>query len=61
GGDDDTPAVTAQVPPSASKSSAAFIDYLQALVVASADTLGPVDITDVTPPADEAGAPAVVN
>lgn len=61
GGDDDTPAVTAQVPPSASKSSVGFIDYLQQLVVASAETLEPVDITDVTPPADETGPPAEVS
>ncbi|MGK2897949.1 MAG: hypothetical protein ACSLE9_04590 [Burkholderiaceae bacterium] len=61
GGGDDTPAVTAQVPPAASKSSVAFMAYLQELVVASADTLEPVDVTDVTPPADETGDPVAVN
>ena len=57
GGDDDdtpsTPAVTAQVPASASASVDGFISYLMALVVAPADDLEPVDITAVTPPTSE--------
>ena len=59
--DDDTPAVTSQVPDSASQSSAGFIAYLQALVVADADTLEPVDTGSVTVPVDDASDPAPVN
>ena len=61
GDDDETPAVTSQVPPSASESAAGFISYLQALVVAEADTLEPVDTSSVTPPADDTSEPTAVN
>ncbi|MEO8057192.1 MAG: hypothetical protein ABI671_02625 [Burkholderiales bacterium] len=62
GGDDnETPAATSQVPASASASSMGFIDYLKLLVAASADTLEPVDVSAVTPPADDTGSPAVVD
>lgn len=62
GGDDDaTPAATAQVPASASASSMGLIDYLKLLVASSADTLEPVDVTAVTPQADDAGGGAVVD
>lgn len=62
GGDDDnTPAVTEAVPPSASASSMGFIEYLQQLVVASADMLEPVDVSAVTPPSDDTGEPSPVN
>jgi hypothetical protein len=61
GGDDDnvTPPVTEQVPANASESVGGFIDYLKQLVVASADTLEPVDVSAVTPPADDAAEPTV--
>lgn len=59
--DDDTPAVTSQVPDSASQSSAGFIAYLQALVVADADTLEPVDTGSVTASVDDASEPVPVN
>ena len=62
GGDDEAaPAATAEVPASASASSMGLIDYLQLLVAASADTLEPVDVSAVTPPADDAGGPALVD
>ena len=65
GGDDNNdntpPPVTEQVPPGASQSVGAFIDYLKQLVVASADTLEPVDVSVVTPPADDAAEPTVVD
>ena len=64
GGDDDTPAppaVTAAVPASASASVGGLIDYLKALVVASADNLEPVDVSAVTPPVDDAGDGATVD
>ena len=62
GGDEDaTPAATAQVPASASASSMGLIDYLKLLVASSADTLEPVDVTAVTPQADDAGGGAVVD
>jgi hypothetical protein len=60
GDDDETPAVTSQVPDSASASVSGFIAYLQALVVASADTLEPVDVSAVTPPSDDTASPATV-
>jgi hypothetical protein len=64
GGADDnpaTPAVTAQVMPEASKSAAGLIGYLKLLVAASADTLEPVDVSAVTPSADDSADPAVVD
>jgi ABC-type glycerol-3-phosphate transport system substrate-binding protein len=62
GGDDDAPpAATAQVPASASASAMGLIDYLKLLVSASADTLEPVDLSAVTPPADDTGGAAVVD
>ncbi len=63
GGDDDnvTPPVTEQVPATASQSVGGFIDYLKQLVVASADTLEPVDVSAVTPPADDAAEPTAVD
>lgn len=61
GGDDDTPAVTEAVPPSASASSMGFIEYLKQLVVASADTLEPVDVSAVTPPTDDTSEPTPIN
>ena len=61
GDDDETPAATAQVPASASASSAGLIDYLKLLVASSADTLEPVDVSAVTPPTDDAGGPALVD
>ena len=59
GGGDDPPSVTEAVPASASQSSAGFMGYVKALVASSADTLEPVDVSGVTPPADEAGEPIV--
>ena len=56
-----TPAVTAEVPASASSSIGGFIDYLKALVVAMADTLEPVDVSKVTPPTDDTAEPTNVN
>ncbi|MEP7056848.1 MAG: hypothetical protein ABI809_03635 [Caldimonas sp.] len=61
GGGDDTPAPTSQVPASASASIDGFVAYLQALVVAPADTLEPVDVSAVTPPSDETSSPQVVD
>ncbi|MEP7099199.1 MAG: lipoprotein [Burkholderiales bacterium] len=61
GGDDDTPPVTEQVPASASASVGGFISYLQQLLVASADTLEPVDVSAVTPPTDDTVEPTSVD
>jgi hypothetical protein len=62
GGDGDQgPAATAQVPASASASAAGFIEYLKALVKADADGLEAVDVSAVTPPADDAAEPSVVD
>lgn len=62
GGNDDTPPpATAQVPESASQSVAGFVDYLKRLVVASADTLEPVDVSAVSPPTDDSAEPAAVD
>ena len=60
GGGDDTPPVTEAVPASASESSAGFMGYVKALVASSADTLEPVDISAVTPPADDTAEPVAV-
>lgn len=62
GNDDDSPPpVTSEVPASASQSIAGFIGYLQELVVASADTLEPVDTSMVTGPTDETSEPLKVD
>lgn len=65
GGDGDDspppPAVTTSVPASASATVTDFIGYLQQLVVASADTLEPVDVSAVTPPTSETDSPASVD
>ena len=61
GDDEAAPAATAEVPASASASSMGLIDYLKLLVAASADALEPVDVSAVTPPADDAGGPALVD
>ncbi|MES2994010.1 MAG: hypothetical protein V4844_21495 [Pseudomonadota bacterium] len=60
GGGDDPPSVTEAVPASASESSAGFMGYVKALVASSADTLEPVDVNGVTPPADDAAEPVAV-
>jgi hypothetical protein len=59
--DNSAPAVTSQVPDSASQSSAGFIAYLEALVVSDADMLEPVDTSSVTPPADDTSEPVAIN
>ncbi len=61
GGGDDPPSVTEAVPASASESSANFMSYVKALVASPADTLEPVDVSGVTPPADDAGEPVAVD
>ncbi len=61
GNDHKTPAATSEVPASASESVAGFIGYLKRLVVADADTLEPVDVSAVTPPADDGVEPDVVD
>jgi hypothetical protein len=61
GGDDTPPPVTSQVPASASASVGGFIAYLQALVVAMADTLEPVDVSAVTPPTSDTTEPQPVD
>ena len=54
----DPPPATSSVPAEASTSAASFVDYLQRLVVASADMLEPVDTSDVkAPPDDDKGEP----
>lgn len=57
----DPPPATSGVPVEASNSVAGFIDYLQRLVVASADMLEPVDTSAVTPPTDDAAEPRKVD
>ena len=59
GGGDDAPAATAQVPDSASASTAGFMSFIQALVVSKDDTLAPVDASGVAPPKDESSDPIV--
>ena len=63
GGDDSPPSppATSAVPPSASASITGFIAYLQQLVVSSADTLEPVDVSTVTPPMSETDSPVSVD
>ena len=58
GGDDfNRPPVTEEVPASASESNAGFIAYLRELVASSADLLEPVDVSNVTPPAEDTSEP----
>ena len=65
GGDDSAPAPaplpTSEVPGSASASAAGLVDYLKALVVAAADMLEPVDVSAVTPQADDLAEPTSVD
>ncbi len=61
GGGDDTPPATSEVPASASASVDGLIGYLKRLAASAADTLEPVDVSAVTPPADDAAEPAVVD
>ena len=61
GGGDDPPPATEAVPASASSSVDGFVNYLRELVVASADTLEPVDVSNVTPPTDDSAEPTVVD
>ena len=61
GGGDDTPPPTSQVPASASASTDGFVSYLKALVASDAETLPPVDVSNVAPPADDTSAPTPVN
>lgn len=63
GGGDDVapPAVTSEVPASASQSVTGFIDYLKALVASAAEILEPVDVSAVVPPTDDTGEPSVVD
>jgi hypothetical protein len=61
GGGDDTPPPTSQVPASASESTDGFVSYLKALVASDADTLPPVDVGNVAPPADDTSMPVPVN
>ena len=61
GGGDHMPPATESVPASASASSDGFIGYLKALVASAADMLEPVDVSAVTPPADDTGEPTPVN
>ena len=62
GGDDGAPPpVTSEVPASASASVGGFVDYLKALVKADAEGLEPVDVSAVTPPADDAAEPVSVD
>jgi hypothetical protein len=62
GSDDDAaPPVTQEVPAAASTSVTSFIAYLVALVASDADALEPVDVSAVTPPADDAAEPTPVN
>ena len=62
GGDDFRSApATSEVPDSASQSIDGFIAYLRELVVASAETLEPVDTSGVTGPTDETSEPQTVD
>ena len=61
GGGDNTPPATAQVPTSASDSTDGFVSYLKALVAADAETLPPVDVSGVAPPADDTSPPTPLN
>ena len=57
----DAAPATSSVPAEASTSVAGFIDYLQRLVVASADMLEPVDTSAVTPPTDDSVPPRQID
>jgi hypothetical protein len=57
GGDGAAADPAAAVPAAASVSVAAFVGYLKALVGADADTLEPLDVSAVTPPADDTSEP----
>jgi hypothetical protein len=61
GGSDDTPAVTSQVPSSASASVSGYNAYVVALARTSPDNLEPVDISAVTPPTSDTTEPDPVN
>ena len=61
GSDNSPPPATSQVPDSASQSVAGFVDYLKRLVVASADTLEPVDVSAVSLPTDDSLEPPAVD
>ncbi len=61
GGDYHPPPATESVPASASESTAGFIGYMKALVASAADMLEPVDVSAVTPPADDTGEPTSVD
>lgn len=55
------PAPTAEVPSNASTSVSALVAYLSALVASSADTLEPVDVSNVVPPVDDYIEPSSVD
>lgn len=57
----DAPPATSSVPVEASNSVGGLTDYLQRLVVASADMLEPVDTSAVTPPTDDSAEPRQVD
>ena len=61
GSDDGPPPATSQGPDSASQSVAGCVDYLKHLVVASADTLEPVDVSAVMPKSDDVLEPVAVD
>lgn len=63
GGDDSpsTPPATTEVPASASMSVAGLISYLKLLVASPADTLEPVNVSAVTPPAGDQAEPDVID
>lgn len=55
------PAPTAEVPANASTSVGALVAYLSALVASPADTLEPVDVSNVVPPVDDYIEPSSVD
>ena len=57
----DAPAVTAEVPQSASQSSAGMVDYLGRLALANADALEPLDVSKFAPPQPDDNEPSVLN
>ena len=61
GGDDGSPAATAQVPAGASQSVNGFVGYLRDLVASMVDMLEPVDTSAVTPPTDDTAEPQAVD
>ena len=58
--DQTPPAATSEVPGSASASVAGFMSYLQALLVAPADNLEPVNVSAVTPPTSDTTEPSPI-